>query len=106
MRGAVSSTFQLVMPVITQLSSLRHLKLCGSRFEVKGDGLGNLDAIAGLSALQVCPDSKPHNLRLYSTPPISGRVGRGADMLLTGFHPFWDTILSQNLQAVAAKDVT
>jgi hypothetical protein len=28
-------------------------------------------------------------------------VGRGADMSLTGFHPLWDKILSQNLQAVA-----
>jgi hypothetical protein len=28
-------------------------------------------------------------------------VGRGDDLLLTGFHPFWDEILSQNLQAVA-----
>jgi hypothetical protein len=27
--------------------------------------------------------------------------GRRANMSLTGFHPLWDTILSQNLQAVA-----
>jgi hypothetical protein len=28
-------------------------------------------------------------------------VGRGAEMSLTGFHPLWDKILSQNPQAVA-----
>jgi hypothetical protein len=28
-------------------------------------------------------------------------VSRGADKSLTGFHPLWDEILSQNLQAVA-----
>jgi hypothetical protein len=34
-------------------------------------------------------------------PPVSGGVCRGADISLTGFHPIWDKILSQNLQAVA-----
>jgi hypothetical protein len=34
-------------------------------------------------------------------PPISGGVGRVADISLTGFHLLWDKILSQNLQAVA-----
>jgi len=64
--GAVHSTFQSVMPAITQLSRLRVLKLCGSRFEVRGDGLENLDAIAGLSALQVCPMIVESMIR---TPP-------------------------------------
>jgi hypothetical protein len=35
------------------------------------------------------------------TPLEAVGVGRGADMSLTGFHPLWDKILSQNQQAVA-----
>jgi hypothetical protein len=34
-------------------------------------------------------------------PPVSGGVVGGAGMSLTRFHPLWDKILSQNLQAVA-----
>jgi hypothetical protein len=38
---------------------------------------------------------------IHCTPLYAVGVSRGADMSLTGFHPLWDKILSQNLHAVA-----
>jgi hypothetical protein len=35
------------------------------------------------------------------TPLQAVGVGRRADMSITGFHPFWEKTLSQNLQSVA-----
>jgi hypothetical protein len=50
---------------------------------------------AGTQAMSMCGIG-------YSIPPYKRwGSGRGADMSLTGFHPLWDKIISQNLQAVA-----
>jgi hypothetical protein len=55
---------------------------------------------------------RAHSISVYQSRKVtactlypfkSGGVGRGAEMSLTGIHPVWDKILSQNLQAIATQ---
>jgi hypothetical protein len=60
------------------------------------------DALFTVQVITASPSQNPLDVTIFNQLQYTPRgVGCGAGMSLTGFHPLWDKILSQNPQAVA-----